>query len=219
METKQLSLDASELKFSDGGMIFSGYASIFGGVDSYGDTIHPGAFKSAIQDKQGVVMYFNHGWKRNEVPIGKMQVSEDSKGLLVERGEFTSGIKLAEEVYQAAKHKTITGLSIGFKMREDGFKRKSEGGRDIYQIAELKEISVVDFPADENAQIYNIKSALETAASLKEIEALLRDAGGFSRNDAVALVARIKSLHQSDSDSEVKLDKAAIELVFEKFTL
>jgi HK97 family phage prohead protease len=219
METKHLSLDASELKFSDSGMVFTGYASIFGGVDTYGDTIHPGAFKRAIQGNKTVVMYYNHGWKRDEVPIGKLDVVEDSKGLYVERAEFTQGIKLAEEVYLAAKHRTVTGLSIGYKLTQDGFKRKAQGGRDIYEIKELKEVSVVDFPADHKAQIYNIKSALEEAGSLKEIEALLRDAGGFSRMDATALVARIKSLHQSDSEAEEKLNKAAIAQIFEKFSL
>ena len=40
MQVKHLSLVASEIKFgAEGSLKFSGYASVFGGVDSYGDTI------------------------------------------------------------------------------------------------------------------------------------------------------------------------------------
>jgi len=42
METKRLSLQESQIKFrEDQPMVFSGYASVFGGVDSYGDTVDP----------------------------------------------------------------------------------------------------------------------------------------------------------------------------------
>ena len=45
MEFKSLSLADAEVKFAqDGARGFSGYASKFGGVDAYGDTIHPGHF-------------------------------------------------------------------------------------------------------------------------------------------------------------------------------
>lgn len=48
------------------------------------------------------------------------------------------------------------------------------------------------------------KSLIDEATSIKEIETLLREAGGFSRADATGLVARIKALSQSESDDELK---------------
>lgn len=205
MEFKQINLADADIKFSpDGGIkSFSGYAARFGGVDTYGDTIHPGAFKSVAGDTAEVKMYFNHGWLRRELPIGKMFVKEDAQGLFVERAEFTHGIKQADDVALAVQHKTVNGLSIGYRIKEENTKRKAEGkGRDIFGIEFLKEVSVVDWPADGDALIMDVKSALEDAGSLKEIEALLRDAGGFSRADACALVARVKSMGQSDSAPE-----------------
>ena len=50
----------------------------------------------------------------------------------------------------------------------------------------------------------DVKSALEEAESLKEIESLLRDAGGFSRSDATSLVARIKSMTHGEREAEAK---------------
>jgi hypothetical protein len=50
----------------------------------------------------------------------------------------------------------------------------------------------------------DVKSVIEGAESLKEIEACLRDAGGFSRTDATALVARIKFLSRGERADEAK---------------
>lgn len=213
MEFKQISLADTELKFATSGGIStcSGYASRFGGVDSYGDTIHPGAYSKVAGELTEVKMYFNHGWLKGEIPIGKMFVVEDANGLYVERTEFTKGIKLADDVTLALAHKTVNGLSVGIKLDKSGYAWKADGiGRDIYKVDMLKEVSVVDWPADSAALVTAVKSALESAQSLKEIESLLRDAGGFSRADACALVARIKSLGQSDSAPEKKASFAQL---------
>lgn len=215
MEFKQIPIAAAEIKFFDDGGAFTGYASIFGGIDSYGDTIHPGSFKKAIGDGAEIKMYFNHGWKKFELPIGKMIVREDDRGLKVERAEFTKGIRMADEVELATKHKTVNGLSIGYRVNPDKIKTRSDGGRDIFEIDFLKEVSIVDWPAD-RAAILNIKSALNEADSLKQIEALLRDAGGFTRADATALVARVKALARGERDAETT-GAAEIRDLFQRF--
>ena len=209
MERKHIALDLAELKFDSAGD-FTGNASVFGNEDSYGDTIHPGAFFDAVGAGREVKMYFNHGWKTGQLPVGKMFVFEDSKGLRVERAEFTKGMTLAEDVKTAAQNGTLTGLSIGYVIASDGFKKKSgTAGRDIYRIKTLKEVSVVDFPADEYAQM-DIKSAIEEADSLKELEAMLRDAAGFSRADACALVSRVKSLAHGERAAESQTSVATV---------
>jgi HK97 family phage prohead protease len=216
MEFKTTPLADAELKFANDKPTFTGYASVFGGVDTYGDTIHPGAFKAAIGEGAEVKMYFNHAWIKRELPIGKMLVKEDARGLFVERGEFTPGLKMADEVALAVRHGTVTGLSIGYRVNEAGVKEKKEGGRDIYEIDLLKEVSVVDWPSDSQAQI-DMKLAIHEAESLKEIEALLRDAAGFTRADATALVSRIKSLGHGDRDAETKRIAAAVAATFQQF--
>jgi HK97 family phage prohead protease len=220
MEFKTISLQDAQIKFAkDGINTFSGYASVFGGIDADGDTIHPGAFTKALQNTSEIKMYYNHGWRKGDMPIGKMFVKQDSVGLFVEKAEFTEGIPLAEFVAKAVKHGTVDGMSIGFGMREGAFKRKAAGrGADIFEIEYLKEVSVVDFPADSNARIHDIKSALEEVESYKEIEALLRDAGGFSRTDAKLLLARMKSMALREAESESEAKKALAD-VFAAFQL
>ena len=216
MEFKSISLSDAELKFApESG--FTGYAAKFGGVDSYGDTIHQGAFSRVAGAETEVKMYFNHGWIKREIPIGKMRVVQDEHGLRVKSAEFTHGIRMADEAALAVRHQTVNGLSIGFRTKPDGVKRKSQGsGRDIYEIDFLKEVSVVDWPADGQALI-DVKSSIEEAESLKEIESLLRDAAGFSRADACALVSRIKSLAHGERDAEAKRLAEMVAAEFQRF--
>lgn len=219
MEFKTINLADAELKFAPDEGGFTGYAAKFGGVDSYGDTIHPGAFSKVAGSEAEVKMYFNHGWIKRELPIGKMVVVEDDQGLRVKSAEFTHGIRMADEAALAVKHRTVNGLSIGYRIAPDKTKRKAEGkGRDIYEIDFLKEVSVVDWPAD-GAALIDVKSSIEEAESLKEIESLLRDAAGFSRADATALVARIKSLSRGEREQSKASDiLAAINAATQKLT-
>ena len=212
METKSLALDRLELKFDDSKMKFSGYASIFGGIDSYGDTIQAGAYANTLKNRaRPIRMRWNH-W--GEI-IGKwILLEEDEKGLRVE-GELTPGHSVAGDVYASLKHGAIDGLSIGYRVK--AFEQVNEDRRLLKEI-DLIEISVVEEPADLGARIGDVKAVIEGSETLKEIESILRDAGGFNRIDAKALVSRIKSLSMRDVATENELPKQ-ISDVFEKFTL
>lgn len=209
METKRLSLDALDLKVGAEGMRFSGYASVFGGVDAYGDTIDPKAYSRTIKrgkNDRPIRMRWNHFGP----VIGKwLDISVDEKGLFVE-GELTPGHSVASDVYASLVHGAIDGMSIGYIPKKQ--EELGEGKRLLKEI-ELIEISVVEEPADLGAKIGDVKSAIETAASLREVEAILRDAGGLSRSDATALVARIKSIAQRDAELQERARQELREIV------
>jgi uncharacterized protein len=191
MELKLLNLTQTDVKLSGESRIFSGYASVFGGVDSYGDTIAPGAYKKTLKGRdRAVKMRWNHFGP----VIGKWtKMEEDEKGLYVE-GELTPGHSVADDVMASLKHGAVDGLSIGFYVKKAD---ETESGRLLKEI-ELIEISVVEEPADNAARIADVKSAIQDAQTLKEIEAVLRDAGRFSKADATALVSRVKRLSLGD---------------------
>jgi HK97 family phage prohead protease len=199
MERKLLGLDLIEVKFDAAGDgTFEGYASVFGGVDSYGDTILPGAYKKTLKRKKGdrpIRMRWNH-WGP---VIGKwLDIAEDEKGLKV-TGELTPGHSVAADVYASLKHGAIDGMSIGYRpvqIRELG-----DGKRELKEI-ELVEISVVEEPADLAARVGDIKSVVDGMTSLKDIEAWLREAHRFDRDDAGALVHRIKALARREGVDE-----------------
>lgn len=205
MQHKLSPFDRLSVKFDDARPgFFSGYASVFGLVDSYGDTIAPGAYSKTLQNRERPIQL---RWNHYGGVVGKwLTLREDEKGLYVE-GELTPGHSVAQDAYALMKHGAVNGLSIGYRPIEA--EQKDDGTRLLKQI-DLVEISIVETPADAAALIGDVKSAIDGAESLKEIESLLRDAGGFSRADACALVARIKSMGQSESVPEKKASFAQL---------
>jgi len=198
MQHKLIDLSNIEVKFDDARRgFFSGYASKFGGVDSYGDTVIPGAYAATLENRQRPVqMRWNH---YGEV-IGKWtEIRETEHGLWVE-GELTPGHSKAEDVYASLKHGAVTGMSIGYRINK-GIPN-STGGVDLHEI-ELVEISVVESPADLAAQIGDIKSAIDELKTVRDIERFVRESG-YAKEDAVMLVSRIKSIVRGELEQEQK---------------
>jgi HK97 family phage prohead protease len=200
LEFKLLDVQSVAIKLAvvaGDGVNFSGYASVFNGVDSYGDTIAKGAFTDTLKNRQrSIKMRWNHYGS----VIGKwLTIEEDDIGLRVV-GELTPGHKTADDVAALLKHGAIDGISIGYYVRD----YESNGAGRILKNIELVEISVVEEPADLMAKVTAVKNMLECATSLSDIEKLLRSRGGFSQTEATAIVASVKKLHHGDRDSEIK---------------
>lgn len=212
IERKLLDLGASDIKLIDGEAgIFEGYASVFNGVDSYGDMILPGAYANTLANRQRPIQL---RWNHFGPVIGKwMHAEEDDKGLRV-RGQIVLGHSVGSDAYALMKAGAVTGLSIGYRIPSGG-SEKDGRIRKLKRI-DLVEISVVENPADPGAQIGDVKSALDECRSLKEIESLLRDAAGFSRADACALVSRVKALAHGEREAEQK-QAAEVARLFQQF--
>ena len=111
----------TQLEISDEGII-EGYASVFNGVDSYGDTIDPKAFDHVITKGDLPTMLYGHD--SMSVPIGKWtEMSVDDVGLKV-RGQLNLNNAKAKEVFDAIKFGSLTGLSISFSCSEKGYEQK-----------------------------------------------------------------------------------------------
>lgn len=221
---KSLSLQDCDIKMEGDTGRFAGYASVFGGVDSYGDTILKGAFETTLRRDGKPKMFYGHD-AFSGIPIGKwLTVREDDKGLFVE-GELTPGVSTAEDVRAALKHGTLDGLSIGGYLKAGDFDQLDDGRRVIKKWSKLIEISVVSFPADSAARVdlASVKSAVEELQTIHDFERFLRDAGGFSREAAKTLVSRAKdllNLRDAGQQAEAKLDADTLgELAFRMMTL
>lgn len=177
---------------SDG--LFSGYGSVFNVVDSYKEVVVPGAFAESLNSKTPSLLWQH----RSGEPVGVYtSVREDNVGLHVE-GKLALKTTRGAEAYELLKMGAITGLSIGFVTRDDSYD-KVTGIRTLKKL-DLWEVSLVTFPANDAARVSAVKG-IDTLNTLADAESFLRDAGGFSKREALALVARIKSLHgRSDSD-------------------
>lgn len=199
-------LDLCQLKFAEDGPegIFTGYAAVFGGVDSFGDTIVKGAFKETLEGRKHPVRMFNsHNPSR---PIGKwLSLKEDSTGLLVE-GELTPNHTDAQDVFASMLHGAIDGLSIGFKVPIGGAEDTDEGGRRLAKI-NLIEISPVSMPADDDARIATVKSEIQEIETIRDVEVFLRDVG-LSNSAAKAFISRLRPLYQREVDEEQERKEA-----------
>lgn len=207
---KTLSLTDVQLEIEDERGVFSGYASKWDGVDSYGDTILRGAFAETLKANGLPKMFFNHEWT---MPIGKWTIAEEDEIGLFVKGELTPEVSISEDVYAALKHGTLDGLSVGGMVKADGY-TETKTGRVISKWSNLMEISPVVFPADSSARIdFNSVKSIDFEALLPEckterdIERLLRDAG-LGKWEAMAIVSRAKAIlsgRDAQEDAEVKM--------------
>ena len=187
-----------------------GYASVFGGVDSYGDTIEKTAFDSVIKSGQKPLMFYQHN--RWSIPIGVWEeMSVDEKGLKV-KGRLNLELEEAREVYSALKFGSLNGMSIGFRMKDKDYEYDDDDICHIKNISELLEISIVNFPADKEARIENVKSEDRDLNDIRDCEHYLRDLG-ISKKMAQKLISVIKTAKSAVSDSQKSEDaKLAAEL-------
>lgn len=213
MERKLLPLNDCQVKMDGESGRFSGYASVFGGIDAYGDTIVRGAYADAIRDFSSPKMFFNH--RSFDLPIGKwIDIGEDDVGLRVD-GEITMGMSFGRDVHAALKHGTLDGISVGIVLSKDDYEMRSNGGRLIKKVKRLVEASVVTFPADGAARVEldSVKYELEHLETIRDFERFLRDAGGLSKGLTEALVSRAKIVFAAGDPPAPKIDaKAAQEL-------
>ncbi|MDD2742333.1 MAG: HK97 family phage prohead protease [Rhodocyclaceae bacterium] len=168
--------------------LFSGYGSVFGVVDSYKEIVAPGAFAESLQGRMPALLWQH----RSAEPIGVYtSVKEDSIGLYVE-GKLALKTARGAEAYELLKMQALNGLSIGFITREDSYDKVSSI-RTLKKV-DLWEVSLVTFPANDASRVARVKS-IESITTLSEAEAYLREAGGLSRQEAKALVMRLKSMN------------------------
>jgi phage head maturation protease len=134
-------------------------------------------------------------WNHYGPVIGKFtEIYEDEKGLFVS-GELTKGHSAAEDTAALLRHGAISGLSIGYVVKDS----EQQGVIRVLKDIELFEISVVETPADNNAHITTVKSATK----LKDVEQILRQKG-FSQKEATEIVAQVKKIHGEREEEKEK---------------
>lgn len=156
---------------------FSGYGSVFGNIDLHRDIILPGAFSKSIDrhQKNGTMpaMLWQHDMRD---VVGKYNsIEEDDRGLKLSGRLFIkNSIPEADKAYTLLREKAVSGMSIGFNIPKGGDEYNKE--KDVWEIKEvdLVEVSIVTWPANPEAQIESVKSALDNP---RKFERLLRDAG------------------------------------------
>lgn len=170
----------------------SGYGSVWDKVDSYGEVVKQGAFKKSLaawrKSKRPIPMLWQH---RSDQPVGVWtEYEEDDRGLKL-AGRLNMDTQRGQEAWSDVKMQAVGGLSIGYyEVKADPYDFGSTEPRKLIEL-DLREVSVVTFPALREAQIDAVKARLARGEQLtiREFEGLLREKLGVSRSDAEEIAA------------------------------
>ncbi|MEN2980869.1 HK97 family phage prohead protease [Tistrella bauzanensis] len=212
---ERMCCDLREVKLAsddDDAMTLTGYGSVFGVVDSYGDVVAKGAFKATLAAAKAKgrmpAMLAQHGgaWSASDMmPIGVWtKMVEDNTGLYVEGrlAKTPRGI----EAYELLRINALSGLSIGYIPKTWRRSDKPDEPRRTLTAVDLLELSLVTFPANDKSRVASVKSAITT---IRDFEAWLRDAGGYSRDEAKAIASHGYKAVTRPRDEGMSTDVAA----------
>lgn len=206
---------------------FTGYASVFGNIDSYGDVVMPGAFAKDLdrwQEKgDPIPTLFGHNMSDPDYNIGHVvEAVEDDHGLKV-RVQLDLENPKAAQVYRLLKGRRINQMSFAYDILRAGFevRPKDDGDEDeteeFYALRELKiyEVSVVPIGANQETEIIDVKSLTRFAdhvaahAGAEDVAALKAGRVLSAKNEdalrtAHDAIGRVLDALDSTSDDEGK---------------
>lgn len=198
-ESKQIEINGQKIG------VIRGHAAAFS-LDRMDDQIIKGAFQDTLndhrrRDNRPIRMRFQHSM---DDLIGGFPIElafEDDKGLFVE-GHINLQVQRGQEAFSLAKQGIMTDMSIGFFIDEFEI-RQLENGESLRIIKKLslREISLVDEPANIDATITDVKFDLDKQnwlslnlgdiAGVRNAESFLRQKG-LSNKKRSQLISLLK---------------------------
>jgi HK97 family phage prohead protease len=180
-------LPVLEIRSAPQGLV-EGYASVFDGIDVYGDSIARGAYQASLDNHKAAgtrpVMLWSH---EPGSPIGRWeQIKEDGRGLRVE-GQLNLKTQAGREAFEHLRAGDVAGFSIGYNVAKGGFEMR--GDVRVLKKVNLHEISVVTLPADPQARITAVKGFEGRPENVREMEHALQ-ALGFTRREASVIATK-----------------------------
>jgi uncharacterized protein len=194
--------------------IIKGYASTYGNKDRVGDVVLEGAFDESVKcyktKNRQIKVYYQHN--SFDMPVGGIlpeNIESDKVGLPVTIN--MADTTLGTDCYKLVKQGILCDMSIGYTVDESSY--DSEGTLLLKKLS-LWEVSIVGEPANERAQITDVKSRnkhkfftidlIKNIVTKKDYEDALRESGAFSKEAATFLAARF--IEKSRGEPETTLD-------------
>jgi HK97 family phage prohead protease len=202
---------------------FEGYGSVFDVVDTYQEVVAPGAFGDSLTELAGKQRTVPVLWQhRQDQPLGVYsELREDDTGLFVKGQLLIGDVAQAKEAHALMKAGAVTGLSIGYWVRESSFDEKT-GIRTLTKL-DLVEVSLVTFPANDDARVEAVKFKLAHGQlpNIREFEKLLREAGFSKTQSAVVAGHGLSELlrREAAGDPATKEDLAVLSQAVAAFRL
>lgn len=184
---------------------FSGYAAVFGNIDSGGDIIEKGAFaKTIAEDFDRIKIFSDHD--TYDLPIGKpLELREDEKGLFI-RGKISDTVK-GRDIRTLLKDRVLTEMSIGYKATIFDY----DSGSNVRRIKEIKlwDVSIVTWAMNDQAKISDVKKLVDQTKADNKSGRMTR-----SQTDAlrlfVAVVRQLTDLLSSFLDPKTESESQGV---------
>ena len=196
--------------------IFEGFASTFGNLDLVDDIVMPGAFSKSIEKSLPVIL-----WQHNSnEPIGMTaEIKETHQGLFIRAKLPKDDSFVKNRVMPQLRIGSIKSMSIGFIVINQEIDLDDGRIRRLTEV-DLKEVSSVTFPANEQAVITDVKKItvddVKEIKTRREFEKFLREAG-LSKSAAEMVVSnKFNESLQGDPVDDLEL-KNALKAMTEKF--
>lgn len=137
---------------------FTGYASVFGNVDSYGDVVVKGAFEESLATQKVFPVYWSHQMSDPMMNIGKtLEIREDDHGLFV-KAQLDLETPMGAQVHRLIKDGRVNQMSFAFDVEDYAFADSDEKGQHV-ELRKLKlhEVSVVQVGANQQTELLEVK--------------------------------------------------------------
>ncbi|MFJ3030954.1 HK97 family phage prohead protease [Rothia terrae] len=165
MKTKSVLFDIKEFDGSAGAGTFTGYASVFNNVDSYGDKVIPGAFTKSLasygEAGANIPCYWSHQMSDPMMCIGWTKSAvEDEHGLLVEV-QLDLDNPNAAQAHKLIKAGVVNQMSFAYEVLDFAEARSEDEGW-YCELRELKifEVSLVQVGANQSTELLDVKHNL-----------------------------------------------------------
>jgi len=173
METRVNAADF-EIRETDDGMQFSGYAAVFNSDSEplpFTERIAPGAFRGSLRNRNDIKLLWNHdsGQPLASTRAGNLRVTEDSVGLFVDA--TLPMTTLGKDVSILVREKIVDSMSFGFTVARGGDEWNSEGTVRTLNKVNLIEASIVSYPAYKSTAGTTSVRGLDKAAKRSGVDA------------------------------------------------
>ena len=173
METRVNAADF-EIRETDTGMQFSGYAAVFNSDSEplpFTERIAPGAFRGSLRNRNDIKLLWNHdtGSVLGSTRAHTLRISEDERGLYVEADLANTSV--GNDARELIKRGDVDSMSFGFTVPRGGDEWNSEGTVRTLNMVSLHEVSIVSMPAYTATAGITMVRGLDKAAKRSGVDA------------------------------------------------
>ena len=139
-----------EVRETEEGMQFSGYAAVFNSDSQplpFIERIAPGAFRGSLRNRNDIKLLWNHDTASvlGSSRAGTLRLTEDDRGLYVEA--MLPNTSMGRDARELISRGDVDSMSFGFTVARGGDEWSSDGSVRTLTKINLHEVSIVAFPA------------------------------------------------------------------------